>query len=315
MRLPNIIYRVARSLGVAQRPVFFEFPKEVDIGLTNVCNLNCSFCLNDKIQKKRGFMEETLFRSLTGCLADKFKLKTILGIGLFGEDTLHPKFADFLRYASGLGIKINISTNFVEVNEAISRAIIKSKINVVEISFYALGREQYNQQVRREKYDQVLKNIHLFLTMADKAGFNGEIRLRPFENSILQAERYRKEFYERYPNLNFGDKKSKTMANWAGFLNDQNMPEGAYILAPCSFPFSRMVADWDGEVRLCCDAMLAKDLAVGYVGEKRDLCDLWNSQELNKIREKFSKINYKDFPSCQNCYFARRYFNFRKKHN
>lgn len=307
MKLPDIVYKIARKLGLAQRPVFYEFPKEVDVGLTNFCNLNCSFCFNGKIKKKRGFMEESFFRSLADCLSDKFQSKTILGIGLFGEDTMHPKFADFLRYASSRGLKINLSTNFVLVDKTISQAIIDSQTNLVEISFYTLNKEDYNKAVGKDVYEQALGNIHSFLSLAENSGFRGGIRLRPFKD-FKQADAYQKEFYQKYPSLNFDEKEPKTMANWAGFLIPLNPLRGTYLRTPCSFPFSRLAVDWDGEARLCCESMMADDVALGYTDNSHDLHELWNGKKLNEIREKFSKIDYRDFASCRNCYFSRRYF-------
>ncbi|MDO8558891.1 MAG: SPASM domain-containing protein [bacterium] len=312
MKIPDIFYKIARKAGVADKPVVMQFPREVDVGLTNSCNLKCSFCLNGSIKKNRGFMEESLFKSLADCLADKFRSKTNLGLGLFGEATLHPKFIDFLNYASWRGLKIHISTNFVSVSREISQALIDAQTDLVEISFYTLNKENYNKIVGVEVYDHVLENIHSFLADAEKSGFNGQIRLRPFSDFAKETPAYQKEFYQKYPNLHFDTHEPKTMANWAGFLKLPKLLKGVYMQVPCSFPFSRMTVDWDGEVRLCCNAMMADDLIVGRVMQDYNLYDLWNGQKFNEIREKFSKINYKDFPSCPNCYFSRRYFPLRK---
>lgn len=313
MKLPDIVYKISKEIGIASKPVLWDFPREVDVGLTNFCNLNCSFCLNDKIKKKRGFIQETLFRSLADCLSERFKAKTIMGLGLFGEATLHPNFADFLKYASSRGLKINISTNFVGVDQTLSRAMIDNKMNLIEISFYTFDKERYQQLVRRNEYDRVLENIHSFLALAEKNNFRGGIRLRPFRDFGQQRAVYQREFYQKYPGLNFENAGPKTMVNWAGFLDLPQLLKGTYLRTPCSFPFSRMVVDWDGEVKLCCESMLAEDLVVGYANESLDLYDLWNGEKLNEIREKFSKIDYKDFPSCRNCYFSRRYFPLRKE--
>lgn len=310
MMLPDILYKIARKVGFASRPFLWEFPKEVDVGLTNFCNLKCSFCLNPKIAKERGFMEKPLFKSLVDCLADKFNAKTVLGLGLFGEATLHPEFADFLQYASSRGLKIHISTNFINVGQNLAQALIDAKIDLIEISFYTLDKEKYNQTVGGDFYEHVLKNIHSFLAQAQAQNFKGGIRLRPFKN-LGESSYYQKEFYQKYLGLNFDNPVPKTMANWAGFLKLPGLSR-PYLRTPCSFPFSRMAVDWDGEVRVCCNAMMANDLIAGKASENNDLYDIWNGTKLNEIREKFSRADYKDFPSCQNCYFSRRYFPLRK---
>ena len=308
MRLPDTVYKVASLLKVATNPEVSEFPKEIDIGLTNICNLRCPFCVNDQIKKKRGFMEESLFRSIVDCICDKFASRPILGLGLFGEDTLHPKFVDFLDYASNKGLKINISTNATKLQETILNAIVSATINSLEISLYTLNRKRYNKIAGRERFDEVLNNAHSFLRMAEKAQFRGKIRLRPFESSSAEMDMYREEFYRKYNALNFERMEPKKKRNWAGYVDVPSLLRGVYVRRPCPFPFSRIVVDWDGEVRLCCQAMLAEDLTVGYIGQHYDLYDLWSGQELSEIRERFRKLDYDCFPSCKNCYDSRRYF-------
>lgn len=258
-------------------------------------------------------MDLLLFKSIIDCVRNKFQGKTVLGISLWGEPTLHPNFTEFLKYAFENGVKINLSSNFVEVNEAIAKAIIDYKVNAIEISFYNSDKDEYNKIVGREKYDQVLKNIRYFLTLAQASGFKGEVRVRPFKNFSNQLDFYKREFYQKYPSLNFETHSPKTTRNWAGQLNLPNLLKGVYLRVPCPFPFDRLAVDWDGEVRLCCQAMLAEDLRAGFITPDHDLAEMWNGQKMKEIREKFSKIDYRSFPSCRNCYDSRRYVPLRKE--
>lgn len=310
MKLPNALYRALNALKIAKTPLPPVYPIEVDVGLTNYCNLNCSFCVNDKIRKKRGFMEESLFKSLVDCIVTEFKSKTILGLGAFGENTLHPNFVDFLKYASPCNLKINISTNAVLLYGEIAETILNSKINIIEISFYTLDKKKYGEVTNSGEYDRVLKNIHSFLNRAEKQKFKGSIRLRPFDVFSTEMSMYKNEFYKRYPNLDFERQEVKKMRNWAGCLNVKDLLKGIYIQRPCLFPFRRFIVDWDGEVKLCCQAMLSEDLRVGYINNDCNLRDLWEGKELSEIRERFLKLDYSRFPSCRKCYDSRRYLCF-----
>ena len=82
---------------------------------------------------------------------------------------------------------------------------------------------------------------------------------------------YRNQFYKRYPNINFERQEIKKIRSWAGFFSVKNLLEGAYIQKPCLFPFKRSVVDWDGEVKLYCQAMLSEDLSVGYINNDYNL--------------------------------------------
>jgi len=310
MKLPNITYKILVFLKLIKKPQIRKFPWQVDIGLTNHCNFNCSMCLNDKITKKRGFMSETLFKSIVDCIHNKFKLKTILGIGLFGEPTLHPKFVDFIQYASQRDVNMRIAINCSLLSKEISQTIIDSTIISLELSFFSLDKEKYNQMVGKDIYEKALTNIHQFLELANQAHFKGRVRLRPFENNSQEMTAYQKEFYEKYTNLNFERQEPKKYDNWAGFFDSPKFLKGVYVRKPCEYIFSRISIDWDGEARLCCQAMMADDLIAGYINKNFDLDNLWHSQKLNEIKDKFLKLDYNSFPSCKNCHLSKRYVYF-----
>lgn len=308
MRLPNIIYKTYRFIkGNKLTPR--GYPAEIDVGLTNHCNLNCEMCLNDKIKKKKGFISDDLFYSLVDCIEVKFKNKTFLGLGLFGEATIHPKFNDFIKYASNKGVKMKIATNCVALREDIAYTISESSMDLFEASIYTLDRERYNKIVGAPHYDEVMKNIHRFLRIAQEKKFEGKIRLRPFEGNKDEIPKYKSEFYDKYPRLEFDLQEPKQLENWAGFLKLPGASNRMYVRKTCYFPFSRFVVDWDGEVRLCCKSMMADDLIVGYVGANFDLKDMWNSQEFKKIQENFLNLDYRAHPSCLECQDSKRYIN------
>ena len=80
--------------------------KKVYLEITNVCNLNCSFC--HKTERKQKFMTEEEFK----LLSKKIRYHTeYIYFHLMGEPLLHPKLSYFLKTASEDGFKITIATN------------------------------------------------------------------------------------------------------------------------------------------------------------------------------------------------------------
>jgi len=310
MKLPNILYKISVFFEITKAYKALEYPVRIDLGLTNFCNSNCSFCVNDKINKKRGFMSESFFQSIIDCVEKKFYSKTVVGLELFDESLLHPKFVDFLEYASNHNVKMSMASNFISLSEEITKAILNSKINLMEISLYTLNKDRYSKIMGQDKYNLVLKNIHMFLSMAKDNNFKGKIRLRPMEDFSEETDAYKKEFYDQYRNLNFELKIPKKKRNWAGCLDLKWSMKEIYMRVPCSIPFRRMSVDWDGEVKICHQAMLSKDLNIGYIDENYTPFDLWNGREIKKIRKKFLKLDYSLFPSCRKCYDSRKYLSF-----
>lgn len=312
MRLPDNVYRIYAFLKGRLPLKVAKYPKDVDTGITNFCNLNCKMCPHNKISKKQEFMDPEFFKRIVNTIRDKCESKPALGLALWGEALLHPNFKDFLQYATQEGIKTKMSSNCVNLTPDISQAIIESSMNLFEISFYTFDREEYNKMVGKEVFDVVLKNIHIFLTMASENKFKGYIRLRPLASYSAEIDKYKKEFYEKYPLLNFQRQTPKELVNWAGSIEDTQKKQWwkkIYARKPCLFCFSRLTIDWDGEVHMCCQSMVAPDLSIGHITEEFDLYDMWNSDKLNNIRKKLLNLDYSSFPSCQKCHNSRRYLN------
>ena len=79
---------------------------KVYVEITNICNMNCSFCHGHKRPARR--MERSEFITLLDKLTDKTKY---IYYHLMGEPLTHPELPDFIRLAGERGYKSIITTN------------------------------------------------------------------------------------------------------------------------------------------------------------------------------------------------------------
>ncbi len=94
---------------------------KVYLEITNVCNMNCSFCVGTK--RKKHFMTEDEFT----LLAAKIRPHTdFLYFHLMGEPLLHPKLRKLLEISQELGFKVIITTNGSLLSE-VGHALLESK--------------------------------------------------------------------------------------------------------------------------------------------------------------------------------------------
>lgn len=85
--------------------------KRIKISITNACNLGCAHCyLSDDDYV---FLD---FTSIKNLLDDAKKVGVEVIDLTGGEPTMHPHFKEIVRYAHGLGFKINLSTNGLNLN-------------------------------------------------------------------------------------------------------------------------------------------------------------------------------------------------------
>src|ERR1700733_14171261 len=80
--------------------------KKVYIEISNVCNLQCTFC--PEVDRDKRFMEPALFQKVARAVAP---LTEDVCFHLMGEPLLHPEFDAYVNYCGTLGVRVNLTTN------------------------------------------------------------------------------------------------------------------------------------------------------------------------------------------------------------
>ena len=108
---------------------------KIYLEISNICNLNCSFCPGTRREKK--FMSREEFR----LLAERLRPHTdYLYFHLMGEPLLHPELEYFLAHAGELGFRVILTTNgtlLPEQAELLLAAPALHKVNISLQSFEA----------------------------------------------------------------------------------------------------------------------------------------------------------------------------------
>lgn len=133
--------------------------KNVYIEITNVCNLDCSFCPKTNRQKRYMNVDEFRF------IATKVKpFTSYINLHIMGEPTLHKDLKEILAISAENKLKVNITTNGTLLENNICDTILNSDtINKVSISLHSF--EANEKKFTLEKY---LKNIVMFAKKASE---------------------------------------------------------------------------------------------------------------------------------------------------
>ena len=105
--------------------------KKVYVEITNVCNMNCSFCHGHKRAPRRMTTDEFLL------ILDKLKGQTeYIYYHLMGEPLTHPALPDFLELARKQGYKSIITTNGTLLDR-VGEELIAAGVHKVNISLHS----------------------------------------------------------------------------------------------------------------------------------------------------------------------------------
>lgn len=105
---------------------------KVYLEISNICNLNCSFCPGTKRPKRA--MNETEFRHLLQKLQP---WTDFLYFHLMGEPLYHPNLYRFLDMAADAGFRVIITTNGLNLPQHIDRLCNIKGLHKVNVSLHA----------------------------------------------------------------------------------------------------------------------------------------------------------------------------------
>lgn len=122
--------------------------KRIYIEITNICNLNCSFC--PKNSREKQYMDTETFTHVL----NKIKNETNhIYLHVMGEPLLHPQFSELLNILSNTNLEVNLTTNGLLLEKQINQINNCKNIRKISVSVQALEESNVCD------YKNILSNI------------------------------------------------------------------------------------------------------------------------------------------------------------
>ncbi len=141
--------------------------KKAYLEITNVCNLNCSFCHGTKRPHKLMTVDE-----FTAAVKKLVTHTKYLYFHLMGEPLLHPNLAEFFEIANELGFKVVITTNGALLEKKKDILLSAKSLHKISISLHSF--EANDNDFSPEEY---LKSCFEFAKEASDKGIITVLRL------------------------------------------------------------------------------------------------------------------------------------------
>lgn len=290
----------------AKNLVVEKFPLHLDIGITNVCDLKCTFCartvlVEDESFRKPQHMEMNLYRKI---IDEASELGTYsVNLNLLNEPLTNPNLIDMIKYAKEKGVvDVHFHSHGGLMTEDKARKLLESGLDKLLISLDTPNKEKYEKIRVLSDFENVIENLKRFKKMRDESGkLNPLIRTNFIQFPGITPE-------ELKENLDFG----LEMSDCVGFqeyieptltIGENKKYQGGYKSSfTCQQPFTRLSIIEDGRVSPCCvDYKL--DMIVGNVKDQT-LLEIWNSKNMEKIRSIHKSGQFFTLSTCKNCEMA-----------
>lgn len=283
--------------------------KKVYLEISNICNLQCSFC--PAVERGKKQIEESTLRNRLKKIAP-YAERVCLHV--MGEPLAHPQFSEFIDIAQDLKVDIEITTNATLLNDKIKKSLLNPTIKQVNFSlqsftdnFPTANPSNYLKKILdfcKEAFSlrpDLYINLRLWNIGDTKAGKDTEFFLNVIENEF-SVKINRK--------VDVGFKKSKNVLNrlylhfdsrfvWPSLKQNKISEVGK-----CHGLKSHVAILAEGLVTPCCLDKEA-NISLGQIDDS-DFLDIIESPKSKKIREGFNQGKMLE-ELCQRCDYATRF--------
>lgn len=276
-----------------------DFPFEIALELTNHCNLRCVMCPVPNLKRKRGFMDETVFKRVVADISKEESGFVFLPQG-FGELFLHPQWFNLLALARTSDIRpIIVLSNGMLLNRQTSQRLIET-VDALVVTIDGVAKKTYESIRIQGNFDTVIRNIENFIEMRG----NDEsphlvlriIRMQETEDEIGEFRNFWSGRIGRSDIIQVAQYN-----DWAGLVPDREVTKTQVQRSrhPCRMLWKNFSVLYDGKVSPCCyDA--EGELIIGNVLDQT-VRDIWSGPVAKTLRDIHLRHQFHEIPICSRC--------------
>jgi radical SAM protein with 4Fe4S-binding SPASM domain len=135
------------------------------VEITNACNFKCTWCPDDIMARRRGFMKkERVFRLVDELAGKRSWMGPLYPVKLhqMGEPMLHPELAEIVAYAESRGVPIELNTNCGLITTERVEALYRAGLTNLILSYQTPDPESFKtRKAPRLAFDTYRDKVRL----------------------------------------------------------------------------------------------------------------------------------------------------------
>jgi len=290
----DLKYREYRRQWIENPKKFIvgDFPLNLDIEVTNRCNLRCTFC--DKLpllnKDQIGDMSFELYKKIIdeGCEKGLSAVK----LSYRGEPLLHPQVVKMVAYAKQRDIlDVYFNTNAMLLTKEMSLSFIYAGLDRISISVEGIDPVVFERERKGANFARILQNIDTLIELREQRNYGDypKVRVQTVRLPGLDLNEY-VEFWQSHCDevaaIDYKDVKNRNM-----HLIDNYWA--------CPQLWQRMTIEWDGTIMPCNNDDF-RYLSLGNLKEK-NIYECWHNTIVKWARILHEKGMSHLLESCNGC--------------
>ena len=284
-----------------------QFPGQVIVDVTEVCNLACIHCPHPEFKKSPHYSAKYLEPELNRKLVDEVRAH---GAGFTqyvrytseGEPLIHPGAYDMLDYAvENSGVYVTLTTNGTIMVEKRIRKLLESGVHMIDISIDAYRPETYAKIRVNGDLECTRANVLALLRWIRETGARTKVVVSFVEQDLNRGEaadfeRFWKEQGASYVVVRRQHSAAGAVVNIAQIMRKS---EAAISRRPCVYPWERICLNPRGFLAFCPADWTHGSTVADY--RTTTIRDTWSGLFYKRLRQAHLSNDFRDHGFCGQC--------------
>lgn len=284
-----------------------EFPSQIIVDATEVCNLACIHCPHPTFKKsehyKGRFLDPTLNTKLVNEVREygRGHAQYIRYTGE-GEPLTHPQGYDMIEYAvHHSGVFVTLTTNGTIMNEKRTRRLLESGVHLIDISIDAFKPETYAKIRVNGDLNITRANVLNLIKWVRGAGSRTKVVVSYVEqpqnrHETRDFETYWKEQGADYVVIRRLHSSAGAVERIASRMRQENRNEARY---PCLYPWERILLNPPGDLVFCPQDWVHGSVVCDY--RETTIRDVWQGEFYRELRKAHLDNDFARHAFCGQC--------------
>lgn len=284
-----------------------EFPSQIIVDATEICNLACIHCPHPDFKKSSQYSGRHLDPALHHKMVDEVRdhgrgHTQYIRYTSNGEPLVHPQIYDMLDYAvRHSGVFVTLTTNGTILNEKRVAKLLASGLHLIDVSIDALTPETYATVRVNGKLDVTRGNVQRLLEIKRQENASTRVIVSFVEQPENTHEAAAFEAYWKGQGVDYVVMRRLHSAaggvpSIAATMRTAQAAEPRY---PCLYPWERVLLNPRGELAFCPQDWVHGSVIADY--HRTTIREVWQSEEYQKLREAHLRNDFARHGFCGRC--------------
>lgn len=284
-----------------------DFPSQVIIDVTEVCNLECIHCPHPEFKKSKYYATRYLDPALNAKIVDEVRergasLTQYIRYSSEGEPLVHPRGYEMIEYAArNSGVYVTLTTNGTIMNEKRTRRLLDSGVHMIDISIDAATPETYARVRVKGDLEVTRANVLNLLTWIRQSGSPTKVVVSFIEqpqnsHEVATFQTFWKDQGADFVVIRRLHSAAGAVVRVADIMRAEQLKERR---RPCVYPWERIVLTPRGYLAFCPADWTHGSSILDY--RETTVAETWQSEFYRKLRTAHICNDYSGHGFCEQC--------------